>query len=174
MNLDDILEELAAGLVLPPNPVPWISSSYGRAYPFRSTTGVVPKVPKNNITEGYVDVLHDDNQSGNTFFNVNGPRSAIDSMGDFYGYYEVPVSLYATFQVTSGNVFTPIDSFIRQVLDKLRNYNYVTINQVVDNDTRDIFSEFTINEQHRELLMWPKYAFRVDMTIRYEESCFVE
>ncbi len=173
IELDAVINTLQLSLAT----VSWIEKSFNRARIFKdSRTGLKPKVY--NGSQEYFEVLHNDTLTASSFFYVTGAHVINDDgyeAGQF-NFYNVPVSLFVLGdlrKIDSSKNYIYTEELIRDVREILNGDIATTVISVLDDNPNDIFSEFEIKDQGRELLMYPKFALRFDLTMTYEENCVV-
>lgn len=160
------------------NELSWLEKSFGRARAHPSTINdntrrIEPKVYQANGE--YYPVLPNDALSSYSFFYVNGDRRPEDYSPNAPTLYE----LTRTSLVVWGNlraidqskdyIFT--DELINDTRAVLNFSPDVTIIRLWDERPAEVFRGFTLDPNHRDLLMYPYFAFRFEFDLRYTITC---
>jgi hypothetical protein len=155
------------------------SKVFGRAFemPRKSEDGrTINREPMVYIGNGeYYPPYPNDALAAFAFFHCPNPRDVIDHRA-FTSPHNVstPCSLIVwgnqkTIDPTRDMVSREI--LINQVVSQLNTDPKIKILRVSDENGRDIFRGFTLNETQRDLLMYPYFAFRIEFTLSYKMNC---
>lgn len=173
IELDAVINTLQLALAAD---LPWLQKSFHRARLFNGETGFKPKCYQGS--QEYFEVLHNDTLSAHSFFYVTGPHVVNDDGYDAgqFGYYNVPTSLFVLGdlrKIDASKNYIYTEELKADVLDVIRDDQNAAVVSVLDDDSNAIFQEFQINDQGRELLMYPKFALRFNLTLTYQENCII-
>ena len=155
----------------------FLEVSYGRArlQPIEQNSNKVePMVYVKN--RNYKTVLPNDNLNSLSFIIVTSPETIEELNHNSKSQTkEVDLAIIVWFNMEKLNKFEDLEFFEdykNQVEEKLAfNSNVLSINSIIDEDAKEIFSPFSIDECEKELLMYPYGGFRFDITIGYESFC---
>lgn len=157
----------------------WLEKSFGRAWNMPSQSGGVktfePKVYQGNSE--YYPVLANDALKSYSFWRVNGARnindySPLNNHGEFM--LTDPVDLIVWFNMnridkTKNYIFK--EELLKEVLGVLDGNPNINVLRIWDDRADDVFRGYTLNEHHRDLLMYPFGAFRIETNLRYSFQC---
>lgn len=169
IELDAVLNDLQLALV----DISWIQKAFNRATIHNDPVkGLTPKAYQGS--QQYFDVLHNNNLTAHSFFYTTSEERILDYESDQKGWKERDVALFVLGDLkkidnSKNYIFTT--ELKRDVEDVLLTFEQVVINSSQDQNPNDIFSEFEINDKHRQLLMYPKFALRFNLTLTYPEYC---
>jgi hypothetical protein len=159
--------------------LPWLEKSFGRAWMFPQHIGN-DKVMMPCVYQGgkeYYCVMPNDSLRGYSFWRVNGARSFDEyvPLSNYNGYeFTDPVDLIVWVNLkqadpTKDYVFT--EELIRQVVGILDQDPNCYLKKVWDEKAEDIFKGYSLKDTHRDLLMFPYAAFRIEMELKYVIQC---
>lgn len=157
----------------------WLEKSFGRAWSLPTTVHgnkrMEPMVYQG--TSEYYSVLPNDALKSYSFWRVPSVRGVTEhesgmAMGSFL--FSDAVDLIVWFDMraidpTKNYIFK--EELIRDVLNKLDKSPTVRIKSVWDDKVEDIFRGYTLFEGHRDLLMYPYGAFRIETQLEYQFDC---
>jgi len=154
-----------------------IEVSYGRArlYPVeKGTNKQEPKVYLGNTN--YITVLPNDNVNSQSFISVTGPETIEEYNHNSKSQIkETTLALIVWFNAMKLNKFGDVELFedIKSEIEQKLSFNSFvnSIDEIIDEDARAIFSPYDIEQCDRELLMFPFGGMRFDLTIGYESFC---
>ena len=160
--------------------LPWLTKSFGRAWTLPTTspagkTVYEPKVYRGN--EEYYPVLPNDALNAFSFWRVNGRSSKdwVAGMNPGSNYiFEDPCDLIVWFNMKAIDPYSNYifkERLIRDVLNRLTRFSRITVSKVWDDKIEDIYRGYAVQEAHRDLVMYPFGAFRVEMTLGYQFAC---
>jgi hypothetical protein len=158
--------------------IPWLEKSFGRARAHPSTVGndtirIEPKVYQNNGE--YYPVLPNDALRSYSFFRLSNDRRPEDYSPNTPTLYEVTrtdLIVWGNLQSidrTKDYVFT--DELINDVRQVLNFSPDVTIVRLWDERPEQVFRGYRLDPNHRDLLMYPYFAFRFEFDLRYNITC---
>ena len=147
--------------------LPWLTKSFGRA----REVNKIPMVYQG--TSEYYPAMPNDALRAYSSFRLNLDKRANDYMdSDTLLFFTAPVDMifWANLRSIDNSkdyVFT--EELIRDVLAILAQNVNVTVVRIWDERPEDIFKNYEISK-HRDLLMYPYAAFRIETLIRYEQN----
>ena len=174
INLDAAIQELQKEL----KKIPWLTKVYGRARVIsEKVNDKTVTLPKCYESSGeYVNVLNNDSTNASCWFQVTGPETPLD-----YGAlnsrqkFSVPVSLIVWFTDLT-KILKPVDDYYhlelpkKKVFNALNKYPNVEIQRQYDENLRDIFKEYTV-ENTEKTLTHPNAGLRFDFILTYNYNC---
>ncbi len=173
-GLDAKINELQTAL----SGLSWLQKSFGRAKIIPTKLGG-KKLLQPMVYQGekdYYPVLPNDALNSYSFFRVWGNRANPEQSKFANAPIDV-VTLDLIFWVnleaidnTKDYIYT--EDLITEVRDLLKTQN-VTVKTVSDEKTEDIFRGYTLNTDHRDLLMKPYQAWRIELEVSYSIDCNV-
>lgn len=168
IELDAVLNILQTAL----SGVSWIEKAFNRATIHNDPVkGLTPKVYQGS--QQYFDVLHNDSLKAHSFFYTTSEEFFFEYIpGQQAGrkYRDVSLFVLGNLREIDGiRDYIYTTKLKKDIEDVLLGYEQVVINSIQDQNPNEIFREFEINDKHRELLMYPKFALRFNLTISYEE-----
>lgn len=160
----------------------WLTKSFGRAWTMPRTEGgktvYEPMVYQGN--NEYYPTLPNDALNAFSFWRVNGGRTNKEwssQMNPGANYiFEDPVDLIVWFnmkKVDPDKNYVFKEALIRDVLNRLTRFSRVSVVRVWDDKIEDIYRGYTLQEKHRDLLMYPYGAFRIEIILGYQFICQV-
>lgn len=160
--------------------LPWLQKSFGRAREMVSKSPDnrdIVREPKVYQYGGeYYPCLPNDALASYSFLRVRGERDMLDYAANaptLQGSAPVDLIVWVNLQQLDPSkdyIFT--DELIGDVLRTLNQMSEVQhVNRVIDERADDIFSGYTLELAHRDLLMYPYQAFRIEMLLGFEVSC---
>lgn len=161
--------------------VSWLTGrSFGRARaiprildPTKGTKVIEPLVYTAN--KEYYPALPNDALTAFSFWYIQNPRTPFDYRDhSFPKNFSTPASL-----VVWGNLnkISPLKDYIyteeliNQVMAVLNNTSKVEVVRIFDEDIKRIYQGFDIDPSTLGLLMFPYFAFRIEVTLRYMIEC---
>ncbi len=157
----------------------WLEKSFGRAWNMNRNVSnekrVEPVVYQGSAE--YYPVLPNDALKSFSFFVVGSPRSTNDynsnvSFGTFFFKDTVSVIFWVNLhQIDSSKNYIFKEELIKQVLGLLNKDSNVVVSKIYDDRIEDIYKGFTLFPTHRDLLMYPFSAFRIEMDLSYQFDC---
>lgn len=176
VGIDVALLQIQIGLSY----IPWLEKIFGRAWTLPTET-LGKKASEPKVYQGskeYYPVLPNDALKAYSFFRVNSPRVLSDygnnlNIGGAYRFEDnVDLFVWADLEkIDVSNNYIFKEALIRDVLKRINIEPTVQVIRVFDDKADDIYRGYTINEQQRELLMYPYTAFRIEMTLKYQFAC---
>ena len=159
------------------NKLSWLEKSFGRARSHPSTiVGMTKTEPK--VYQGsseYYPVLPNDALQAYSFFRVPADRRPEDYSANSPALFEVSRVDYIAWGNLQQIDRTKDEIFTDELLNDARwvlNFSPdVTILRTFDERPEDIFRGYTLEPNHRDLLMYPYFAFRIEMDLRYTINC---
>lgn len=172
-DLDKSIQELQLGL----SSISWLEKIFGRAKEVsRKLNNQVLREPMvYQGTSEYYPVLPNDTLKAYSFFRcVNGRSTEMYEPNSPNNYYSVPTDLIVWANIkkidnSKDYIFT--EELIHDVVAILNKYPSVLIQRIWDEKADSIFSGYTLNLTHRDLLMYPYQAFRIEMVLNYKSDC---
>lgn len=173
VDLDLAIQTLQIDLA---SKVSWLEKSFGRARAHSSTlieSRIEPKIYQSNGE--YYPVLPNDALRSYCFFRVPSDRRPEDYNANAYTLYEitrVDNIFWGNLQAIDHNrdeIFT--DELINDVRSVLNFSPNVTILRIWDEKPEDIFRGYSLEPTHRDLLLYPYFAFRVEFDLSYTINC---
>lgn len=151
----------------------WIEKSFNRATIHNDPVkGLTPKAYQGGGK--YFDVLHNGAIKAHSFFYSDSIENSLEYEAGQKGYKERDLILFVLGdlkKIDSSKDYIFTTELKREVEDVLSQFQEIEVNGVYDSDPNIIFSDFEINDKHRQLLMYPKFALRFNLTATYEEYC---
>lgn len=157
----------------------WIEKCFGRAWTRQRTVNDQKRIEPmtyQGSTE-YYPCLPNDALKSYCFFRAKNGRTMEEyeptvAYGNYY--FKDPVDIIFWFDLkaidkTKNYVFT--EELIQSVLSKLNQDSNVMISKVWDDRVDDIFSGYNLFPEHRDLLLYPYGAFRIEMILQYNFTC---
>lgn len=176
VDLEAVIETLRAAL----SSLTWLEKSFGRAKEVARTApdgrGVERQPMAYTSGKEYYPVLPNDSLKAYSFFRVSGPRTIDNYAPNVPQHYaSAPVDLIVWANLkkvdkTKDYIFT--EELIRDVMTVLNlNPDVQEVVRVWDDRVEDIFRGYSLEPAHRDLLMYPYQAFRVEMNLRFRVQC---
>lgn len=160
----------------------WLGKSFGRAWtiPRQVLNEKVVEPMCYQGTKEYYPVLPNDALKSYSFWRVSGGRSAeeyranMNTGGMFL--FKDPVDLIVWLDLkaidpSKNYIFK--EELIRDVMVKLNRDPNVEVLKVYDDKADEIFKGYSLKQHHRDLLMYPYDAFRIEMNLSYQFACQV-
>lgn len=158
----------------------WLGKCFGRAWAVQRDDGQGKKRIEPIVYQGgteYYPVLPNDALKSYSFFTCPGPRNTENyapnvAFGTYFFSDPVSIIFWLNLKAIDGTkdyIFK--EELLQSVLNQLNRDPNVTVGKVWDDKVEDIFKGFALYPEHRDLLMYPFAAFRIDMTLRYEFAC---
>lgn len=159
--------------------LPWLEKSFGRAWMLPINKGN-EKVLEPHVYQGdgeYNSVMPNDALKSYSFWRVNGSRNLNEyeplvNYGNFMLTDPVDVIFWFNMQAidsTKNYIFK--EELIKDVLNILSQDPNAFVLRIWDDKADDIFRGYTLSKSHRDSLMYPFGAFRIEMNLRYQFSC---
>jgi hypothetical protein len=175
INLDKQIGDIQTRLAT----IPWLETAYGRVWNIttKELIGKEKAEPHVYVANGqYKKIMANDNLKSESFVFVRQPERIIDyELNSKTQNKEVDISIIFWMDLrkinpTLDQVYTEIlKSDIEAVLYAAP--PITNINRVWDDEGKDIFKGFNIDNLNKELLMYPFKALRYDCQISYETLC---
>lgn len=176
IGVDLVIAQLQASLAT----LTWLQKSFGRAQTMpRTVLGqkrIEPMVYQG--TQEYYPVMPNDSLKSYSFWRVNGPRVTVDyeanmnTGGRFYFKDQADLIVWIDLKNNDPSKdFVYTELLIQDVLVKLNRDPNVAVVRVWDDKAEDIFKGYTLFENHRDLLMYPYAAFRIETILSYQFQC---
>lgn len=161
--------------------VPWLTGrSFGRARPVsriidptKGTRAIEPLVYTAN--KEYYPAYPNDALTAFSFWSLMSPRVAQDYRSNsFPQLFTVPVALIVWGDL---NKINPLKDYIHTeellngVIRVLNQNSRIEITRIFDEDIKKIYAGFDIDPATLGLLMFPYFAFRIEMSLRYMVEC---
>jgi hypothetical protein len=158
----------------------WLGKSFGRAWtiPRQVLNEKVVEPMCYQGTKEYYPVLPNDALKSYSFWRVSGGRSAeeyrpnMNTGGAFIFKDSVDLIVWVNLKridPTKNYIFK--EELIRDVMVKLNRDPNVEVVRVYDDKADEIFKGYSLKPQHRDLLMYPFDAFRIEMFLSYQFVC---
>lgn len=178
VNLDRAIQQIQKAFA---ENLLWLEIAYGRARAMpekvNDKTCVFPKVYYGG--KEYLNILMNDTKNSQSWFQVMGAEGAVDY---------APSNLIQKMQSTVAAIFWiqdiqkvrftlgneeyyHLELFKREAYNMLARYPNVTVLRSYDENARDIFKEYTTEEDKEQFLMAPKAGFRFEFLITYNYDC---
>jgi hypothetical protein len=172
LAIETLQEKLADGL-------PWLEKVFGRAreIPRKSADGkTIERHPMVYQSGGeYYPPLPNDALKSYSFFMAGQPRMFDESKPfDPIKFINSPIAL-----IVWGNlkridpsvdyIFT--ERLINQTVSILNRNAKIELVRLFDENSREVFRGLTLNETHQGLLMYPYFAFRIEMNLKFQMTC---
>lgn len=157
----------------------WLEKSFARSWNMnRIVSGekrIEPVVYQGSSE--YYPALPNDALKSFSFFVAPGPRNTQEynanvAAGTFFFNDTVSVIFWVNLQQidpTKDYIFK--EELIKDVLGILNKDSNVIVSKVWDDRVEDIYKGFTLFPTHRDLLMYPFSAFRIEMDLSYQFNC---
>jgi hypothetical protein len=160
--------------------IPWLQKSFGRAQTMPrqvlNEKRIEPMVYQG--TSEYYPVLPNDTLQSYSFWRITGARGAesyaanLNTGGKFF--FKDPADLIVWVDLkavdpTKDYIFR--EELIRDVLNILNRDTNVQVVRVWDDKVDDIYKGYTLFPLHRDLLMYPYTAFRIEAFLSYQFEC---
>lgn len=179
---DLALQDLAVAM----GTLPWMEKAWGRAQAVtqKSTSDLAETIGKpwkyyisNPVVyvgeSQYYEVVPNDRFKSFSFWGVTSPQSAMDQANGSVGtnslfYTDVYCVVWVDLKKidnTKDYIFT--QDLIKDVLLKLKRKSSFTLTKIFDENMDDIYRGFTLQPIHRDLLMYPHAAFRIEGKLNY-------
>ena len=157
----------------------WLQKSFGRAFTMpvrvREEKRLEPMVYQGGGE--YYNVMPNDALRSYSFWRVRGKRGVnewvpLNNHGNFFLSDTVDLIVWCDLKaVDPSKDYNFKEVLIRDVFRYLDDLNNVVVTGVFDDKVEDIFSGYTLQPNHRDMLMFPYTAFRVEMTVSYGVEC---
>lgn len=160
--------------------IPWLEKSFGRAWTLPDPTvadkrRIVPMVYQGD-GEYYV-ILSNDALRSYSFWRVRGRRgveqwSPLNNRGVYQHLDTVDLIVWANLKAidkTKDHIFK--ETLITDVMRRLDGSHMITVTGIFDDKVEDIFSGYTLEPAHRDLLKYPFTAFRIEASLQYRVQC---
>lgn len=161
--------------------VPWLTGrSFGRARaipriidPIKGTKAIEPLVYTAN--KEYYPALPNDALTAFSFWQIMSPRTPFDYRDhSFPKNFSVPAAL-----IVWGNLqkiypakdYIYTEELINQVVSILDRSNNIEVVRIFDEEIKRIYQGYDIDPTRLGLLMFPYFAFRIEVTLRYMVRC---
>lgn len=177
VGVDAAIQRLQVSLQ---NGLPWLEKSFGRAWTLPRTVLKEKRLEPMVYQEGkeYYPVLPNDALKSYSFFRVTGAREAVDyaanmNTGGTYLFRD-PVDLIVWFdmkKIDPAKDYIFKEELIQDTLKILNRDPNPEVQRVYDDKVNDIFEGYTLYPEHRDLLMYPYGAFRIEMFLAYQFQC---
>ena len=168
--------------------IPWLTKSWGRAKNINTAhLGLVTKISGaqyvDNTTKQepmiyisdkeYYSTYPNDAYNAFSFWGVMGQSIGRDQQNGINysnSNFQTPVFniVWANLKAidkTKDFIFT--QELIRDVLKQLRRKSNFTLTQIYDERVEDIFKGYSLRPEHRDLLMYPYQAFRIEGSLNH-------
>lgn len=157
----------------------WLEKIFGRAREIAKksadgkSTDRVPMVYQSNGE--YYPPLPNDALKAYSFFVASQPRTFENSKPyDSVKFISTGLSLIVwgnlkRIDQTVDYIFT--EQLINEVVAILNQNSRIELLRTYDENTREIFRGFTLDETHQGLMLHPYFAFRIDMNLRFTMKC---
>lgn len=176
-GIDKAIQQLQTSL----QRLPWIQKIFGRAWTLPTTTPDNKVIQEPKVYQGgleYYPVLPNDALNSYSFFRVGAGRSTVDyqanmNTGGMYVFRD-PVDLIVwgnlqKIDPTKDYIFK--EELIQAIMNRLNRDANVQVVRVWDDKVEDIYKGYTLQPAHRDLLMFPFMAFRIEMFLSYQFDC---
>ena len=158
----------------------WLAKSFGRAWTIPQNQGN-QKIVEPMVYQGskeYYAVLPNDAFDSYSFFRVAGPRNTEEyranmNIGGTYIFKDIVDLIvwvdYKRIDPLKDFIFK--EQLIRDVMNKLNRDPNVEVVRVWDDQADQIYKGYSLKPTHRDLLLYPHDAFRIEMNLRYQFTC---
>lgn len=157
----------------------WLEKSFARAWTMPRNVAEKDRVEPVVYQGGseYYPVLPNDALKSYSFFTAPGPRAMENyqrnvSFGTYF--FKDPVSIIFWLnlqQIDATKDYIFKEELIKEVLNVLNRHASVEVQRVWDDKVDDIYRGFTLFQTHRDLLMYPFSAFKIDLLLSYQFDC---
>lgn len=175
IGIDAAIQKLQVAIAA----IPWIEKSFARARPMTRMVLTQKKVEPMVYqgSEEYYPVLPNDALKAYSFFRANGPRQT-DGYEPNLNYkkyfFRDPVDLIVWGNlklIDSSKDYVFTEELVRDVLNILNRDANVSVVRVYDDKVDEIYKGYSLDDAHRDLLLYPYTAFRIELSLRYEIAC---
>jgi hypothetical protein len=157
----------------------WLEKAFGRAWNMNRNIAGDKRIEPVVYQSGseYYPVLPNDALKSFCFFVVPGPRSteeynANTAFGTFFFKDTVSIIFWLNLQqIDPSKDYIFKEELLKDVLAVLNKDSNVLVSKVWDDRIEDIYKGFTLFPTHRDLLMYPYSAFRIEMDLSYQFNC---
>jgi hypothetical protein len=170
-GVDAELQSLAVQL----STIPWLEKSWSRAKMLnaKKVDGKINNEPMIYISEKeYYSTLPNDSFKAFSFWGVVSPQTGQDAINAVVSEQSFEARVYQIvwcdlqkIDRTKDFIFT--QELITDVLIVLNRNSVFTLERVIDERVEDIYKGFTLQPEHRDLLMYPYQAFRIEGRLNY-------
>lgn len=171
IGLDGELQSIAKQM----QNIPWLTKSWGRAKTINhKLVGKDTQEPMIYISDKeYYSTFPNDSYNAFSFWGVSGQSVGKDQANGVNmsnPNFEAPVFCIVWVNLkaidrTKDFIFT--QELIKDVLKQLRRRSNFTLTQIFDERVEDIFKGYSLKPEHRDLLMYPYQAFRIEGKLNY-------
>lgn len=157
----------------------WIEKSFGRAWTMQRTVLNQKRIEPMVYQGGgeYYPALPNDALKAYSFFRVRSERKTQDytpgmNFGSFLLQDPLDLIVWGDLKaIDPSKDYVFKEELIKDVLTKLDANPDVFVNGIWDDKVEDIYNGYTLFPEQRDLLMFPYFAFRVDITLKYSFRC---
>lgn len=169
-KIQDIQNALSAGLS-------WLEKSFGRAWIHqeKDPSGKVSKIPKAYAGLGeYINVLPNDNFKSQSFIMAKGYERFEDYNHAALGIHkkrDLHIIFWGNLKkidLARDYIFT--EELKKQIQLALNNVEGLIITGYFDERADQVFADFTLNDVDTQLLMFPYFACKFDVTVNYFDA----
>lgn len=153
--------------------LPWLKNIYGRCYTYTDTANKNRKLPVVYSQGGDYQMLVPSEMHGNTSFFVVDPESKYSHRVGFPGIVTSQVGLIVWVNVNEVNNSYDTEDVKAQLLSAVRGFMSADSEVMVtgiSEGLKAVYKEFDTNFSDQPD-MYPFYAVRINMTIKYKEIC---
>lgn len=174
ISLDKAIQQVQASL----GSLAWLQKVFGRAriHPRKDAKNEMRREPMVYQGKGeYYPVLANDALQSYSFFRVKGAREFDDVGNHNLAVWEtanLDLIVWGNLKAidsTKDYIFT--DELIEDVKALLMVEPCCDIVRVWDEDMREIYKGYTLKEDQRDLILYPYFAFKIELVLKYEMSC---
>lgn len=175
INLDKAITDIQLGLAT----IPWLKTSYGRVY--KRATGEINEEVKEepHVYAGngeYKKVLANDNFQSHSFIYVIPPERIIDwepNQKTQTKEVDIAIIFWVDLRKIDPSRNEVFLETLKSDIEGVLNFSgpIQTINRIYDDNVKEVFKEFDVDEMNKELLMYPFKAIRYECQISYETFC---
>ncbi len=171
IGLDEALQTIAKKM----EAISWLEKSWGRA---KNINGkLVNKATAEPMiyvsSKEYYSVMPNDSYKAYAFWGVTGPQIGRDQVNMPQFNLMLTNNVFCIVWVDLRKIdktkdFIYTQELIKDVINILKKQSAFTLLQVIDERVEDIFKGYTLTPEHRDLLMYPYQAFRIEGVLNYE------
>jgi hypothetical protein len=172
-GLDKVIQDIQIDLSAR---LPWLAKSFGRAWTFQESdaAGKVLKVPKCYSGSGeYINVLPNDNLTAQSFIAATQPEKWEKfnsmSMGNSK-IRSLAIYFWGNLKKIDKDKDYIFTEELKNQIEKVLIGHVDTIVSYYDEKAEQVFSDYSINDVDTQYLMYPFFACRFDVTVKYYDS----